>query len=80
MGGDPGPFRVLNGGARTTQTGYGTTSIGCRGGSRYVDGFRVLWLYGFMVLWFSVDAILWKPFRGCHSTEIIGNYRIMGNS
>ena len=32
-------------------TGYGTTPVGCRGGSRYVDCFMVLWLYGFLVFW-----------------------------
>ena len=33
----------------STQTSYGTTPVGYKGGSRYVDGFMVL---GFLVLWF----------------------------
>ena len=48
--------------AAITQTGYGTTSLGCRGGSWYFEGcwgfpylktkrFKVVWFYGFMVLW-----------------------------
>ena len=53
-------------------TGYGTTPVGCRDGSRYVDGFMVLWFlvlwlygvlvfrfYGFMALWFCSFLVLW---------------------
>ena len=56
-------------GYETTQTGYGTSSVGCRGGSRYVEGcwgfpdleikkFKVSWFqsflaFGFLVSWFQ---------------------------
>ena len=50
----------------TTQTGYGVPAVGCSRGSRYVDGFMVLWLlcfcfYCFMVLWFPKITIF--PFH-----------------
>ena len=37
---------------QATSENLNTTPVGCKGGSRYVDGFMVLWFYGFMVLWF----------------------------
>ena len=56
----------------TTQTGHGTTPVGCKGGSRYVDGFMVLlflvlwfqdvmflWFEGFMVFWCCCFMVLW---------------------
>ena len=52
---------------KTIKTGYGTHQVGCRGGSRYVDGFMVLWLYGFVVLWFHVFMVL-----GSHDFAIYG--------
>ena len=45
---------IITVGYGTTQTGYGTIPVGCRGGSRYVNGFTGLWFYGFMALWFMV--------------------------
>ena len=43
---------IITVGNGTTQTGYGTIPVGCRDGSRYVNGFMVLWFYGFMVFCF----------------------------
>ena len=63
-GGKPGQIGGSNGSKGTTKTGYGTTPVWCRGGSRYVEGCRgFLYLqiekfcriYQMFISWFLID-------------------------